>query len=70
MNRSRVPPPESGISMELDIIALVSIGLHPASNRPRRADHDARAVELGLRLKSYMQGIRKNRHCAIIWVWD
>jgi len=56
--------------MELDIIALVSIGLHPASNRPRRADHDARAVELGLRLKSYMQGIRKNRHCAIIWVWD
>jgi len=50
VNRSRVPPPESGISMELDIIALVSIGLHPASNRPRRADHDARAVELGLRL--------------------
>jgi len=36
--------------MELNIIALVSIGLHPASHRPRRADHDARAVELGLRL--------------------
>jgi len=50
VNRRRVPPPESGIFMELAVIALVSIGLHPASHRPRRADHDARAVELGLRL--------------------
>jgi electron transfer flavoprotein beta subunit len=35
---------------ELNIIALVSIGAHPASGRPRRAEQDARAVELGLRL--------------------
>src|SRR5689334_1636297 len=27
---------------------LVSIGRHPASGRPRRADRDARAVELAL----------------------
>jgi len=36
--------------MKLNVMALVSIGLHPASHRPRRADHDARAVELGLQL--------------------
>ncbi len=35
---------------ELNIVALVSIGAHPASGRPRRAEQDARAVELGLRL--------------------
>ena len=32
------------------VIALVSIGMHPASGRARRAMQDARAVELGLRL--------------------
>ncbi len=32
------------------IIALVSVGLHPKSGRARRADQDARAVELGLSL--------------------
>jgi len=36
--------------MKLNVIALVSVGLHPTSSRPRQADHDARAVELGLRL--------------------
>jgi len=36
--------------MQPNIITLISIGLHPASSRPRRADHDARAVELGLQL--------------------
>nr|WP_298118665.1 electron transfer flavoprotein subunit beta [uncultured Pseudomonas sp.] len=35
---------------DLNIIALVSIGAHPSSGRPRRAEQDARAVELGLRL--------------------
>ncbi|WP_437879946.1 electron transfer flavoprotein subunit beta [Pseudomonas sp. LRF_L74] len=35
---------------ELNIVALVSIGAHPASGRPRRAEQDARAVELGLKL--------------------
>ncbi|GGJ83134.1 electron transfer flavoprotein subunit beta [Pseudomonas matsuisoli] len=36
---------------ELNVVALVSIGAHPASGRPRRAEQDARAVELGLGLK-------------------
>lgn len=31
-------------------VVLVSVGRHPVSGRPRRAPHDARAVELGLRL--------------------
>ena len=35
---------------ELNIITLVSIGAHPSSGRARRAEQDARAVELGLRL--------------------
>lgn len=35
---------------ELQIVALVSIGAHPSSGRARRAEQDARAVELGLRL--------------------
>ncbi|MGV8842260.1 MAG: electron transfer flavoprotein subunit beta [Pseudomonas sp.] len=34
----------------LNIITLVSIGAHPTSGRARRAEQDARAVELGLRL--------------------
>lgn len=34
----------------LNIVTLVSIGAHPTSGRPRRAEQDARAVELGLRL--------------------
>jgi len=33
-----------------DVIALVSVGRHPVSRRPRRAPLDARAVELGLKL--------------------
>lgn len=32
------------------VAALVSVGRHPLSGRPRRAPLDARAVELGLRL--------------------
>ncbi len=35
---------------DLNIVALVSVGAHPASGRARRAEQDARAVELGLRL--------------------
>lgn len=35
---------------ELNIITLVSVGAHPTSGRARRAEQDARAVELGLRL--------------------
>ena len=35
---------------DLNIIALVSVGAHPTSGRARRAEQDARAVELGLRL--------------------
>jgi electron transfer flavoprotein beta subunit len=32
------------------VISLVSVGAHPTSGRPRRAEQDARAVELGLQL--------------------
>jgi electron transfer flavoprotein beta subunit len=38
--------------MSLDVAVLLSIGRHPASGRSRRADLDARALELGLRLGS------------------
>jgi electron transfer flavoprotein beta subunit len=38
------------MSSDLNIVALVSIGQHPKSGRARRAEQDARAVELGLRL--------------------
>ncbi|GIZ10967.1 hypothetical protein NCCP436_03830 [Pseudomonas sp. NCCP-436] len=40
---------------ELNIVALVSIGAHPTSGRPRRAEQDARAVELGLRLSRQLE---------------
>ena len=36
--------------MTLSVAVLVSEGRHPTSGRPRRADCDARAVELALRL--------------------
>ena len=36
--------------MTIATVALVSIGAHPASGRTRRAEQDARAVELGLEL--------------------
>ena len=36
--------------MSTHVISLVSIGAHPTSGRPRRAEQDARAVELGLQL--------------------
>ncbi|MHA6495013.1 electron transfer flavoprotein subunit beta [Pseudomonas borbori] len=35
---------------DLQVVTLVSVGAHPTSGRPRRAEQDARAVELGLRL--------------------
>jgi len=35
---------------DLHVVTLVSVGAHPTSGRPRRAEQDARAVELGLRL--------------------
>lgn len=36
--------------MNIKVISLVSIGAHPTSGRMRRAEQDARAVELGLQL--------------------
>lgn len=36
--------------MQMKIVSLVSIGAHPTSGRARRAEQDARAVELGLQL--------------------
>ena len=36
--------------MHSNVISLISIGAHPTSGRPRRAEQDARAVELGLQL--------------------
>ena len=36
--------------MNTNVISLVSIGAHPTSGRPRRAEQDARAVELGLQM--------------------
>ncbi|WP_040259876.1 electron transfer flavoprotein subunit beta [Pseudomonas massiliensis] len=36
--------------MSTQIVTLVSVGAHPTSGRPRRAEQDARALELGLRL--------------------
>lgn len=43
-------PGYGGCMSELNIVALVSVGAHPTSGRPRRAEQDARAVELGLQL--------------------
>jgi electron transfer flavoprotein beta subunit len=37
----------------LALAVLVSIGRHPASGRSRRADRDARALELALRLRAH-----------------
>ena len=36
--------------MNSKVISLVSVGAHPTSGRSRRAEQDARAVELGLQL--------------------
>jgi electron transfer flavoprotein beta subunit len=36
--------------MSTNVISLVSIGAHPPPAAPRRAEQDARAVELGLQL--------------------
>lgn len=36
--------------MTVKIVSLVSVGAHPTSGRARRAEQDARAVELGLQL--------------------
>ena len=44
--------------MGLDVAVLVSLGRHPASGRPRRADLDARAVELALALGPSAENIR------------
>jgi len=42
----------------LDVAVLVSVGRHPASGRSRRADLDARAVELALALGPSADNIR------------
>jgi electron transfer flavoprotein beta subunit len=44
--------------MTIDIAILLSVGLHPLSGRPRRAELDARAVELALRLAAGQEGAR------------
>ncbi|MGY4879038.1 electron transfer flavoprotein subunit beta [Vreelandella aquamarina] len=36
----------------LNVAVLVSLGRHPLTGRPRRADHDARGVELALGIES------------------
>ena len=36
----------------LNVAVLVSLGRHPLTGRPRRADHDARGVELALGVES------------------
>jgi N,N-dimethylglycine/sarcosine catabolism electron transfer flavoprotein subunit beta len=36
--------------LTIDIAVLLSIGRHPVSGRPRRADGDARALEMAMRL--------------------
>jgi len=41
---------QPNIDAGLRITALVSVGKHPSSGRARRADQDARAVEMGLRI--------------------
>jgi electron transfer flavoprotein beta subunit len=41
---------QPNISAGLRVTALVSVGKHPSSGRGRRADQDARAVEIGLSL--------------------
>ncbi len=41
-------PPKS--VADLRVAALISVGKHPSSGRARRADQDARAVEMGLGL--------------------
>jgi electron transfer flavoprotein beta subunit len=38
------------LAQGISISTLVSIGEHPLSGRPRRAEQDARAIELGLKL--------------------
>ncbi|MFT6898156.1 MAG: electron transfer flavoprotein beta subunit [Paraglaciecola sp.] len=38
------------IAQGISVTTLVSIGEHPLSERPRRAEQDARAIELGLTL--------------------
>lgn len=38
--------------MPIKVAALVSVGRHPASGRPRRAPLDARALEMGLALNA------------------
>ncbi len=40
----------SNTEERLKVAALVSVGRHPVTGRPRRAEYDARAVEMGLAL--------------------
>ena len=42
----------------LNVAVLVSLGRHPITGRPRRADHDARGVELALGVESLHANIR------------
>jgi electron transfer flavoprotein beta subunit len=60
--------------MSTKVISLVSIGAHPTSGRPRRAEQDARAVELGLQLAGdnlqvLHAGDPPKRRCAPTWAW-
>ncbi|RMQ95891.1 Electron transfer flavoprotein, beta subunit [Pseudomonas savastanoi pv. glycinea] len=50
-NKMRPEPTASSVdNAATHVISLVSIGAHPTSGRARRAEQDARAVELGLQL--------------------
>ncbi|MDW5378328.1 electron transfer flavoprotein subunit beta [Halomonas sp. HP20-15] len=60
-------PPDASISQSgaLDVAVLVSVGRHPLTARPRRADQDARAVELALGLAgTKMRLIHAGQHDA------
>ena len=40
----------SNMAQHMKVVALVSVGRHPVTGRARRAEYDARAVEMGLSL--------------------
>lgn len=53
MGISQTLPPDQHTAAGLRVISLVSVGAHPLSGRARRAEQDARGVELGLQLAGH-----------------
>lgn len=49
--------PEAQAKSMLEVAVLVSVGRHPLTGRTRRADQDARGVELALSLGASMDGV-------------